>query len=267
MLTWDNTDLEEVRCFRCYVPGELRFEVPPFGVVVCPSCGQVFVSPRLSEQGRAKLYSQPEYFEGRVYGDETKRFDLADTLQRTWTDGRLDLIERASRRSSSKRMLEVGCAYGLFLARARERGWEVAGQEYSTTAVERVRETLGIDVRDGQLEDAGFEDNSFDVVCFWDVLEHVPDPGSFLATVARITRPGGVVALSCPYVSSLPARMLGTKWWTLKPWEHIWHFTPRTLARALTEAGLRPLTIRLNPLSRANFTRLDSVVALARAGG
>jgi len=101
-------------------------------------------------------------------------------------------------------------------------------------------------------------------VCFWDTLEHVPDPLAFLVEIRRRLAPDGAFALSVPYISSLPARLLGRHWWTLKPEQHIWHFTPATLQAVAARAGLRITEKYRSPLRRVNLGRLDSLVALGR---
>lgn len=104
----------------------------------------------------------------------------------------------------------------------------------------------------------------YDVICAWDTIEHVPDPVSFCGRVLELLAPGGVFAFSTPYVSSAPARLLGRWWWTLKPAEHLWHFTPETHRAVLAAAGLQLTRVIRTPVSRANLVRTDSLVGLAR---
>ncbi|WP_395729157.1 class I SAM-dependent methyltransferase [Nakamurella sp.] len=257
---WSTADTEPVVCCVCGRAGEVVHQVPPFGVVRCPSCTLVFVSPRLHAAARQRLYDEPAYFDGGVYGDRTRR-SPAMLLQRTWTRGRLAGIVR--RRPAPGRLLEIGSGYGLFLAAARDAGYSVRGVELSRTGVGVAREELGLDVFAGQVADAPTE--PADVICFWDTLEHVPDPLAFLGEVRSRLAPGGWIALSVPYVSSVPARVLGARWWTLKPEQHIWHFTGRTLALVAARAGLVITDVIHSPAHPANAGRLDSLVAFGRA--
>jgi 2-polyprenyl-3-methyl-5-hydroxy-6-metoxy-1,4-benzoquinol methylase len=261
------------------VPGTLVHDVAPFGVVRCPQCELVFISPRLRPEALQRLYDDVGYFEGGVYGSAVSsgaadsdgapsaegRWSPAMLLQRTWTAGRLALVdrERGGGAAAGGRLLEVGAGYGLFLAAAREAGWTTSGVELSRTGAKHAQDTLGLDVFCGQLEDAPL-DPGFDVVCAWDTVEHVPDPLSFWRSVRSLVADDGVVVFSTPYVSSLPARLLGTRWWTLKPTEHIWHFTPRTHALLLARAGLALTRVVRSPLAPANAGRLDSLVGVAR---
>jgi 2-polyprenyl-3-methyl-5-hydroxy-6-metoxy-1,4-benzoquinol methylase len=279
LASWTAQDTEDVVCCLCRVPGTLVHDVAPFGVVRCPQCELVFISPRLRPEALQRLYDDVGYFEGGVYGSAVSSaaadaddgapsaeggWSPAMLLQRTWTAGRLALIDRErGGAAAGGRLLEVGAGYGLFLAAAREAGWTTSGVELSRTGAQHAQDTLGLDVFCGQLEDAPLA-SGFDVVCAWDTAEHVPDPLSFWRTVRSLVADDGVVLFSTPYVSSLPARLLGTRWWTLKPTEHIWHFTPRTHALVLARAGLALTRVIRSPLAPANAGRLDSLVGVAR---
>ncbi|MET3806347.1 SAM-dependent methyltransferase [Nakamurella sp. UYEF19] len=261
---WTEADTETVVCCLCGVPGRQVYDLAPFGLVKCPVCELAFISPRLTSDALQRLYDEPAYFEGGVYGAQSK-WSPAMVLQRTWTAGRLDRIAEESG-ATPGRLLEIGSGYGLFLAAARDRGYRVAGVELSRTGATHSQRNLDLDVFCGQLADAPVPDaDKFDVICFWDTLEHVPDPLAFLQEVRSRLADDGIFALSVPYLSSLPARLLGRRWWTLKPEQHIWHYTPATLRLLAAKAGLSLTGIVTSPVSRSNVTRLDSLVALGRA--
>jgi SAM-dependent methyltransferase len=259
---WQGSDTEEVTCCLCDIPGTVLYRMPPLAVVRCPTCRLVYVSPRLSADALQRFYDEPAYFEdGGVYGGRG-RFNPALALQRSWTAGRLEIIQEAVPPPAS--LLEIGTGYGLFLSAARDVGYKTWGVELSRTAAAHARDARGLDVYCGQLVDAPDGDLA-DAVCFWDTLEHVPDPLVFLTEVRRRLAPAGTFALSVPYISAVPARLLGRRWWTLKPEQHIWHFTPATLAAVAARAGLTITTVCRSPVRRANLGRLDSLVAVGRA--
>jgi SAM-dependent methyltransferase len=137
------------------------------------------------------------------------------------------------------RLLDVGCATGIFLDGMRRLGWHVAGVEPSSSAVAYARVRFDLDIFAGRLEDAHYPAASFDVVTLWDVLEHVHEPRVVLAEIARILRPGGLLVLSLPNPDSLEARLLGSHWlgWDLP--RHLNLFRPMFLQRHLANAGFR----------------------------
>ncbi len=263
-------DTEEVTCCLCGDAGKPVYDLPPYGVRRCPRCTLVFVSPRLRPEALSRLYDQVDYFEGGVYGGQSP-WSPPMVLQRIWTAGRLNLIARvhsangqgetpSSASPAGQRLLEFGSGYGLFLAAARGRGYVVQGVELSQPAAEETAKR-GIDVHCGQLVDAPLF-GPYDVVCGWDTLEHVPDPLAVLRRIRELVTDDGTVALSTPYFSSLPSRLLRRRWWTLKPAEHIWHYTPYSLRLLASRADFTVTRMVRSPLARANLTRLDSLVVL-----
>lgn len=257
-------DTEPVTCCLCGEAGAPVYDLPPYGVRRCSRCTLVFVSPRLRGAALSEFYDQVDYFEGGVYGDQS-RWSPAMLLQQVWTTGRLRRIARTRRPRgpvAGQRLLEFGSGYGLFLAAARDAGYRVEGVELSRPAA-RESSSRGLDVYCGQLVDAPLT-GPYDVICGWDTLEHVPDPLAVLRRIRDLITDDGTVALSTPYFSSLPSRLLRERWWTLKPTEHIWHYTPYTLRLLAARAGLSVIDVIRSPLAPANLTRLDSLVVLLR---
>lgn len=106
-------------------------------------------------------------------------------------------------------LLDVGCGQGQFMARAARR-FETHGVDISPERVQRAREVTGSDsVHVGSATALPFEDARFDVVCALDVVEHLDDPGRFLAEARRVLRSGGVLLFSTPNTESLGHRRKG----------------------------------------------------------
>lgn len=149
---------------------------------------------------------------------------------------RADLDEIESMTGGRGRILDVGCSYGWFLQTAASRGWETTGIE-ATDATARDAREAGLDVRTGTIEDAGLPEASYDVVCLWDVLEHVPAVDSFIGEIHRVLKPGGLLAVNSPNIDSVMARQAGADWsWLLLP-HHVWQFTPGSMRATLQSRG------------------------------
>jgi MPBQ/MSBQ methyltransferase len=124
------------------------------------------------------------------------------------TDAANDLLCLVrSRRPDVRRILDVGSGYGSFVLAARCAGLEAFGVEPAEFELEWSRRRLG-DIRPAAdpaavylRADAAavpFEAESFDVVCFWNVIEHLPNAGAALAEAARVLRPGGSLFVIAP---------------------------------------------------------------------
>lgn len=134
------------------------------------------------------------------------------------------------------RLLDIGCSLGYFVEAANSRGWQASGVEISEYASDEARK-IGLDVKTGVLEDAGYCDGSFDCVTMWDVLEHVPDPTKHMNEINRILSPGGLVVIGTPNLDHSRFKAQREKWRHLKPAEHIFYFMKSSIIRLLDKAG------------------------------
>jgi len=225
----------------------VRFRAGPHAVVTCRACDLTYVTPRL-ESGEllervydASYWNSPAPRE-RGYGDY-----LGDAaLYRRTFERRLRALQHHLPRAG--RALDVGCGPGLFLDALRAEGWEIAGVEPSARARAAAQARLGAGVvQPGTLADARFAPTSFDLVTFWDVLEHVPDPLAALRAARELLAPGGRLVIETQDVKSLAARLLGRRWHHFKYAEHLVHFHRGTLRRALEMSGFEPLSMRAGP--------------------
>jgi ubiquinone/menaquinone biosynthesis C-methylase UbiE len=101
-------------------------------------------------------------------------------------------VDYTLRYGEGKDVLEVGCGTGLILERLATRCHTAKGVDLSEGMLEKAR-ARGLDVRFATATDLPFEDETFDVVCSFKVLAHVPEIGKALAEMARVTRKGGHV--------------------------------------------------------------------------
>lgn len=212
------------------------------GLVQCQNCGLVYVSPRPDPNELYALYGET-YFHNDESGVVGYSNYIADERNiRKTANGRIQQLERYIQPG---RMLDVGCAVGFFMDEARQRGWQVEGLDVSNFAVEYAREQFGLNARQGSFTGLEFAPDSFDMVTMWDVIEHVPDPKSYIRKAAAVLRQGGVLALATPDIDSLPARLTGKRWVGYKlSEEHVYYFSRRTLTRMLEEAGFEVLESR-----------------------
>ena len=204
-----------------------------FCLVRCCHCGLIYQNPQLTQQELAPYY--PEAYDPYLKDISEEGSPLQRLDRHTWLARRCARVERHQRPAG--RVLDVGCATGLFLDAMRARGWEVAGVEPSAYASAYARQTFDLDVATATLEEIAFPDSAFDVVTMWDVLEHVPDPRATLAEVARILRPGGLFVASLPNPTAVEARLFGSAWVGWDRPRHLYLFTPLVLRSFLHDAG------------------------------
>ena len=204
-----------------------------YDVARCRDCGLAFVNPQPTAEELAEWYSGQRYFFIGAGESALEEYQRSDTYAATYVQ-RVMAIERYA---APGRLLDVGCAGGIFLDCARRRGWTVTGLELADWEIEVARQRLGLDVRKGTLASANLEADSFDVVTYWDVLEHTRDPASELEGAYRVLRPGGLLVIAVPNIDSLVARLNGRSWTMINPPEHLFYFSPQTLRRLVSANG------------------------------
>jgi SAM-dependent methyltransferase len=213
-----------------------------FTVVRCHACGLRFTWPRPTEAELADLYGE-RYFAN----DGDDRLGYRDyrsagetNARRAWgvlkgfTD--LDAVQ-------PRRLLDVGCATGGFLAEASREGWASMGVEMSASAANSARRGLGLQVLDGDIASPDLPLGAFGLITMWHVLEHVLDPDFTLRRARDLLAPDGRLFIEVPNWDSVGRMVKGPRWSQMKPPEHINFFNGHILKRALARRGFRPVKV------------------------
>ena len=205
-----------------------------FTIVRCTNCGLVRSLTRDDFETRQQVY---KHLQDQVYEDEAGN-------RQTIFQRRADMISRDNPQKG--RLLDIGCSSGLFAAESARQGWLVSGIDPAVWAIAIAQKRIP-DARflATSIENAQFPDNTFDVITLWDVLEHIDQPKDLLQRSTAWLSKDGCIYLNLPNINSFTARLLG-KYWPMLLREHLWYFSPLTIARLLNETGYSVLDIRPN---------------------
>ena len=103
----------------------------------------------------------------------------------------------AIQQAGLSRVMEIGCGSGKFLRYAETAGLEASGLDMNVAAVQAAREA-GLAVASTTLAEAASRGLVYDVVCAFQVLEHVAQPIDFITDIVRLTKPNGLVVFCTP---------------------------------------------------------------------
>jgi SAM-dependent methyltransferase len=132
------------------------------------------------------------------------------------------------------RMLDIGCGLG-FLLSAMDNRWERHGVELSAFAA-RHAQNYG-DIFVGDVFQARYPNEHFDVIVMHHVIEHIPDPVATIREVLRILKPGGHLVLGTPDFDSGCARLFGNNYRLLHDPTHVSLFSNDSMHRFLRDHG------------------------------
>jgi len=146
-------------------------------------------------------------------------------------------------------LLDIGCGGGLICEPMVRLGFAVTGIDADTTALTVAREHagmqgLGVDYRDDDAEALAARGKRFDAVLALEVVEHAADPALFVATAARLVRPGGALILSTinrtpkAYAAAIIGAEYVLRWLPRGTHDYRKFRRPSELARDVRAAGL-----------------------------
>ena len=234
--------MEKVPCALCGAnQTELLFrgydewykQVGSFPTVQCELCGHIYITPRPDKNEIGAFY--PDEYSPYYTAIEDEPSLWRQFNRRYGMSKRVKLIQSRLLRKGC--VLDVGCATGNFLAALRDDGWEAQGVEFSEYAANYARQRHQLDVFHGELEDAHFDDQRFDLVIFWDVLEHVHHPRETLLETARIAKVDGTLLLVLPNPDSFEARLFGQYWGGWDTPRHLHIYSETVISQFLSETG------------------------------
>lgn len=211
-----------------------EFRNSGFKVVRCDGCGLVSTQPQPGGNELSNYYSEAYYLKDNLHLKSFLEDDIPGFR-------RADRIEKCTRGGN---ILDIGCGSGGFLGSLDPERWHRYGVELSAVPAKKAQQRPGISVFVGDLHQAAYPDDYFDVITLWHVFEHMPDPVEMLKEIRRILKKDGILLIAVPNFNSLESRLMKDKWYHLDVPRHLFHYTPETIEKILREPGFRIIKVR-----------------------
>lgn len=243
--------IDDARCPACTGKGpSVLTQSPDLVLMRCGRCGLVWRFIRDLDRAKVQQLQDGVYRETRTRAQVGMTYRMARDRLRTLT-----------RFVDGGRLLEIGCATGEFLELAERSGFDVLGLDasgrYALHAAGR-----GLNVKHARLEDLDLEDSRFDVIAIFHLIEHVEDPGEFMARTLRLLRPTGLLFVITPNVDSATNRPFGSLHPNFRQPDHLFFYSGKTLGDLLSRAGYDVVSTTTREYPHHFFT---SVVGLPSA--
>lgn len=188
----------------------------------CANCGLVQINPRALERAITKRYV-----------DSHESIHHKEQLSRSETFRRaIRLLKELGARG---KLLDVGAASGLLVKVAEEEGFDAYGIEPNIQSVQWAHDQGISKVQSGSFEK--MKPSTYEVICFFDVLEHLYDPYKSLQKASKMLSHSGYLLINVPDWNSLSARIFKKRWWFVTS-GHLYYFTDAILKDMLQAIGL-----------------------------
>lgn len=233
-----NGEFVTVACPACgSQEGEITYRKHGFEWHRCVHCETRYMSPRPPVEILGEFYSRSELY--KIWNDlifpasqETRRLRIF----RPRLEQMLALCEDHGVEGGS--FFEIGAAHGIFCDEVRMSGkfGRVVAIEPSAIQAQTCRK-LGLETIEAPVEATEYLAGTADVVAAFEVIEHLSNPGQFVAAMARLLRPGGLLLITTPNSGGFDIATLGPVSDQIYP-EHVTLFSIDGLAGLVRSAGL-----------------------------
>jgi SAM-dependent methyltransferase len=162
-----------------------------------------------------------------------------DTSPDRWRDRRKTLKQY----KEGGTILDLGCSSGSFLASLDKGTWDLHGIEMSIASAKKAQVTCGAKVFSGNILDAPYASETFDVITCFHVFEHLYRPREVLDKVAKWLKPGGIFYVLVPNIDSAAVNVFRSYWYGLELPRHLSHFSPESLSSVATAVGFETVSL------------------------
>lgn len=198
-----------------------------YRMVKCKNCGLVYANPRLESELIEQLYKKS------TYNYQQFEEDLIATYSRY-------LNKYVTQKN---RLLEIGCGNGFFLQYAKNIGFrEVWGVEPGRDTVKKAPKDIKKNIITNIFKKGQFKKNYFDVICLFQVFDHIPDPSNLLIECYKILKSGGIVLCINHNVDSFSSKLLKDKS-PIIDIEHTYLFNKNTLSEIYRKHEFKILNV------------------------
>lgn len=224
------------------------------GLLQCINCEFITADMNLDDDKLVELYGH-DYFHGEEYSNYINE---KKALQMNF-NYRIKELKKLSGISKMSKLLEIGCAYGYFLELIRNDFDRVCGIDVSKDAVDYGKNKLGLEVyQSNEISDViNFQP---DIICMWDVIEHLIEPEKIIAQASKIISKEGYICITTGDIGSLNAKIRGKKWRMIHPPTHLHYFNKKTISLLLEENGFEVISITYPAVVRTLGMILYSVL-------
>jgi 2-polyprenyl-3-methyl-5-hydroxy-6-metoxy-1,4-benzoquinol methylase len=154
----------------------------------------------------------------------------------------LNKVKKYVDKRKKLKVLDIGCGYGFLLKLLEKENWDVYGADISQKALKEAVKNSNATLKKMNIErELKFEENVFDIITMFDLIEHLNSPYISLKNVKRLLKPGGILGIHCPNANAIGRILAKKQWFGIKDRTHKYFFTSFSLEILAVRAGFEIL--------------------------
>ncbi|MFA9212646.1 MAG: class I SAM-dependent methyltransferase [Candidatus Methylacidiphilales bacterium] len=208
-----------------------------FDITRCKKCSFLFTNPRPDSTEIGKYYQSDKYVShaGKKEGLGIM-YKIYDIVRNYNIKQKLDLIKNYH---NSGKLMDLGCGLGYFLDGAvKDKTYHCVGVDVSEEAINYVKDTFGYKVfNENELD--SFQENSFEVITQWHVMEHVHYLNERMIQLYKLLKPDGTMFIAVPNSNSWDAKNYKEFWDGYDVPRHLYHFNQNSFKLLMEKHGFK----------------------------
>ena len=220
-----------MQSFQIDITPHVPAEILMVDLLECSECSLRWYSPLFT--GSAEFYETLQQFDWYYQGQKP------------------EYVHAASMIPASASVLDVGCGRGAFASHLSN-GQRYRGLEFNDVAVKKAT-AAGLDVVVRSIEtEADINPAAYDVVCHFQVLEHVEDSFGFMSACVRALKPGGILLVTVPSEDSFLT--VASSCWLNMPPHHVTRWTDKAMQHLAVKLELTMLNVWHEPVAESQLS-------------
>ena len=204
-------------------------------IVCCLFCGFIHVNPMPKSPQLEELYDQYGHTESYLKKIKKKIFTSKHKLKKL----------NKYLNQNQNQFLDVGCSIGATVEAANRLGYEATGIDLDKKVIKQAQKLFPTNkfqaITTDELEQTNIQ---YDLIYCAEVVEHVPDPHAFMASLNKLLKTGAILYLTTPDAGHRKVPKDFVSWNRVTPPEHIGYFTRKTMSLLLEKQGFKVIKFK-----------------------
>lgn len=208
-----------------------------FSIYRCYDCEIIFIAGVLIDSKYYSKYYPQNYYDKELSNNLINLFvNLIEKISIKIKERQI--LNNLLNKKFKLKILDIGCGNGRFLTNISNSRFDKYGVEINPEGYKRCREKK-LKTYNQELKNINFEDNFFDAITLWHVIEHLDNPSEVMLNIKKILKKEGILVISTPNTTSLGFKYGQSLWFHLDVPRHLILYNKKSLEYFFDKTGFK----------------------------